>query len=173
MKRDKVYIMQLLAAQPASSFIVSTPGGPPALVAREHVRLPDLASIFAEVGVGSMRANTASMTVNGFGGGFSDEPRCERDAGFALIKNEHGLAGSAAMDTRTSRPPKSTCMPIWRSRSAPWPERRQPRLRPADSAPPTNFSPSWRRSDYAASFTAITASQAGLAALVGIIRSSA
>ena len=62
MKRDKVYIMQLLAAQPASSFIVSTPGGPPALVAREHVRLPDLASIFAEVGVGSMRANTASMT---------------------------------------------------------------------------------------------------------------
>jgi hypothetical protein len=45
--------------------------------------------------------------------------------------------------------------------------------RPADSAPPTNFSPFWRRSDYAASITAITASQAGLATLVGIIRSSA
>ena len=27
---------------------------------------------------------------NGFGGGFSDEPRCERDAGFALMENEHG-----------------------------------------------------------------------------------
>ena len=24
---------------------------------------------------------------NGFGGGFSDEPRCERDAGFALMEN--------------------------------------------------------------------------------------
>ena len=48
-----------------------------------------------------------------------------------------------------------------------------PGLRPADSAPPTNFSPSWRRSDYAASFTAIIASQADLATPVGIIRSSA
>ena len=27
---------------------------------------------------------------DGFGGGFSDEPRCERDAGFALMENEHG-----------------------------------------------------------------------------------
>jgi hypothetical protein len=43
----------------------------------------------------------------------------------------------------------------------------------ADSGPPTNFSPFWRHSDYAASFTAISASQAGLAALVGIIRSAA
>jgi integrase len=73
----------------------------------------------------------------------------------------------------TSRLPRSTCMPIWPSRSAHWLERGQPRLSPADSGPPTNFSPFWRRSDYAAFFTAISAFQAGLAALIGIIRSAA
>jgi hypothetical protein len=41
------------------------------------------------------------------------------------------------------------------------------------SGPPTNFSPFWRRSDYAAFFTAISVFQAGLAALIGIIRSAA
>ena len=29
----------------------------------------------------------------------------------------------ASDPVRTSRPPRSTCMPIWRSKSAPWPER--------------------------------------------------
>jgi len=57
-------------------------------------------------------------------------------------------------------------------------ERALARARPAetsppDSGPPTNFSPFWRRSDYAAFFAAIRASQAGLAALIGIIRSAA
>jgi hypothetical protein len=45
-------------------------------------------------------------------------------------------------------------------------------LRPglADFAPPTNFWPSWRRSDYAGPITAIAAFQANLASMVGILR---
>jgi hypothetical protein len=65
------------------------------------------------------------------------------------------------------------CMPIWRSRSAHWLKRGRLRLSPADSGLPANFSPFWRPSDYAASFTAIAAPRADLAVLVGIIRSAA
>jgi integrase len=54
-----------------------------------------------------------------------------------------------------------------------WPGQRPRKADPAAFAPLTSCSPFWRRSDYAASFAAFTACQAGLAAVVGIIRRSA
>jgi integrase len=83
------------------------------------------------------------------------------------------VGNRALAPTRKYRLLRSTCMLIWRSRNVLWQGRRPRIVDQAAFAPLTSCSPFWKRSDYAASLAAITAPQARLAAVVGIIRKAA
>ena len=75
----------------------------------------------------------------------------------------------AAPAMSKSKPPRSTCTPIWKSKSAPWQKQPQQPRRPDATDRPISSSPFLRRSDYADPIAMITADEARFPALVGII----